>query len=67
MEADLNQQIDNMEGLAAHAGKDGETIITMISDDNFNTAAAADAAAAVRAPTPAAWRRLRRGKCALAY
>lgn len=36
MEADLGQQIDNMEGLAVHAGDDGETILTIISDDNFN-------------------------------
>ncbi|MEO6395771.1 MAG: esterase-like activity of phytase family protein [Devosia sp.] len=28
--------IDNMEGLAVHAGPGGETRITLISDDNFN-------------------------------
>jgi len=28
--------IDNMEGIAVHAGPDGETRITLISDDNFN-------------------------------
>lgn len=36
VEADLNQEIDNMEGLAVHAGANGETILTLISDDNFN-------------------------------
>ena len=28
--------IDNMEGLAAHAGPDGETRVTIVSDNNFN-------------------------------
>ena len=28
--------LDNMEGLAVHPGPDGQTRITMISDDNFN-------------------------------
>ena len=28
-------EIDNMEGLAVHAGPDGSTRITMVSDDNF--------------------------------
>ncbi|MGI9385862.1 MAG: esterase-like activity of phytase family protein [Methyloligellaceae bacterium] len=28
--------IDNMEGIAAHVGPSGETVITVISDDNFN-------------------------------
>ncbi len=37
MEADLNQEIDNMEGLAVHSGPQGETILTLISDDNFNS------------------------------
>lgn len=36
LEADMNQQIDNMEGLAAHTNSRGETILTLISDDNFN-------------------------------
>lgn len=36
LEADLNQEIDNMEGLAVHASASGETILTLISDDNFN-------------------------------
>ncbi len=36
IEADLNDNIDNMEGLAATRLKSGEILITMISDDNFN-------------------------------
>lgn len=36
VEADMKQQIDNMEGLAVHHNARGETIITLISDDNFN-------------------------------
>lgn len=36
MAADLGQEIDNMEGLAVHTNKSGETILTLISDDNFN-------------------------------
>ena len=35
-EADLRQSIDNMEGLSVHRGSDGETVLTMISDDNFS-------------------------------
>jgi hypothetical protein len=35
-DADLTAQIDNMEGLSVHRGPDGETILTMISDDNFS-------------------------------
>jgi hypothetical protein len=34
--ADMGYQIDNMEGLSAHRGPDGATILTMISDDNFS-------------------------------
>ncbi|HEY8245664.1 MAG TPA: esterase-like activity of phytase family protein [Hyphomicrobium sp.] len=34
--ADGSREIDNMEGLATHMGADGEIIVTMISDDNFN-------------------------------
>lgn len=33
-----NLSIDNMEGIAVHRGRKGETIITLISDDNFNSA-----------------------------
>lgn len=36
MEADLGQEVDNLEGLAVHKTASGETIVTMISDDNFN-------------------------------
>jgi hypothetical protein len=34
--ADMGYQIDNMEGLSAHPGPNGSTILTMISDDNFS-------------------------------
>lgn len=36
LEADLSHEIDNLEGLAVSRGAHGETVITMISDDNFN-------------------------------
>lgn len=36
MAADGAREIDNMEGLAVHVAPSGETIVTMISDDNFN-------------------------------
>ena len=36
LHADMAYQIDNMEGLALHRGARGETILTLISDDNFN-------------------------------
>ncbi len=36
IEADLGQEIDNMEGMAVHL-ENGRTIITLISDDNFST------------------------------
>lgn len=35
IEADLGQEIDNMEGLAVHQ-EQGRTILTLISDDNFS-------------------------------
>jgi hypothetical protein len=35
-EADMNYQIDNMEGLAVHRGAGGELVLTLISDDNFS-------------------------------
>jgi hypothetical protein len=35
-EADLGQEVDNMEGLDVHRTPDGNTILTMISDDNFS-------------------------------
>ncbi|MGY4475618.1 esterase-like activity of phytase family protein [Bradyrhizobium sp. USDA 3364] len=34
--ADLGNEIDNMEGIDAHVTADGETVLTMISDDNFS-------------------------------
>jgi hypothetical protein len=34
--ADLAYQIDNMEGIATHRTAGGETIITIVSDDNFS-------------------------------
>lgn len=34
--ADLGYQIDNMEGVGVHQTPDGETILTLISDDNFS-------------------------------
>jgi hypothetical protein len=36
IEADLGYQIDNMEGLAVHRAANGETILTLVSDDNFS-------------------------------
>ena len=36
IEADLGYQIDNMEGIAVHRNARGETIITLVSDDNFS-------------------------------
>ena len=36
IEADLGYQIDNMEGLGLHRNARGETILTLISDDNFS-------------------------------
>ena len=35
IEADLGQEIDNMEGLCVHRGQ-GKTVLTLISDDNFS-------------------------------
>jgi hypothetical protein len=35
-EADLRFEIDNMEGLAVHRAADGETVLTLVSDDNFS-------------------------------
>jgi hypothetical protein len=36
IEADLAYQIDNMEGIAVHRTAGGETILTIVSDDNFS-------------------------------
>ena len=35
-DADLGHEIDNMEGLDVHRNADGETVLTMVSDDNFS-------------------------------
>jgi len=35
-QGDSSYEIDNMEGLAVHKGAAGETILSLISDDNFN-------------------------------
>jgi hypothetical protein len=35
-EADLGREIDNMEGIDAHVTPEGDTVLTMISDDNFS-------------------------------
>jgi hypothetical protein len=32
----MGQEIDNMEGLGLHTNAAGETIVTLVSDDNFN-------------------------------
>ena len=34
--ADFGQQIDNFEALGVHRGSAGETVLTLISDDNFS-------------------------------
>lgn len=34
--ADLGHEIDNMEGIDAHVTPEGETVLTLISDDNFS-------------------------------
>lgn len=36
LDGDLSNQIDNMEGLAIHVDDAGETILTLVSDDNQN-------------------------------
>jgi len=36
IEADLGYQIDNMEGIAVTRNATGETIVTLVSDDNFS-------------------------------
>ena len=35
-EADLGYEIDNMEGVSVHRSPSGETVLTLISDDNFS-------------------------------
>ncbi|MBW7961530.1 esterase-like activity of phytase family protein [Bradyrhizobium sp. BR 10261] len=34
--ADLGHEVDNMEGIDAHVTDDGETVLTLVSDDNFS-------------------------------
>ncbi len=38
IEADMGYQIDNMEGLSVHRDANGETVLTLMSDDNFSAA-----------------------------
>lgn len=35
-EADMGYAIDNMEGIDAHVSPEGETVLTLVSDDNFS-------------------------------
>jgi hypothetical protein len=35
-EANLADEVDNMEGIDAHVTPEGETVLTMVSDDNFS-------------------------------
>lgn len=35
--AAAGRAVDNMEGIAIHSGPNGETLITIVSDDNFNS------------------------------
>jgi hypothetical protein len=34
--ADLSNEIDNMEGIDSHVTPEGDTVLTMVSDDNFS-------------------------------
>ncbi len=36
LQCDSSFEIDNMEGLGVHLGPRGETVLTLVSDDNFN-------------------------------
>ena len=36
LDADDSLNIDNMEAIAAHRGASGETVLTIMSDDNFS-------------------------------
>lgn len=36
LEADMSEEIDNMEAISAHRAADGGTVLTVMSDDNFN-------------------------------
>lgn len=35
-EVDLGYEVDNMEGIDSHVTPEGETVLTMVSDDNFS-------------------------------
>jgi hypothetical protein len=35
-EADLGYEVDNMEGIDAHVTPEGDTVLTLVSDDNFS-------------------------------
>ena len=35
-DADLGNEIDNMEGIDAHVTPEGETVLTMVSEDHFS-------------------------------
>jgi hypothetical protein len=35
-EADLGHEIDNLEGVSVHRNAAGETVLTLVSDDNFS-------------------------------
>ena len=35
-EADLGNTVDNMEALEVHQAANGDTVLTMVSDDNFS-------------------------------
>ncbi len=35
-DADLGDEVDNMEGIDAHVTAEGDTVLTMVSDDNFS-------------------------------
>jgi hypothetical protein len=34
--SDMGYEIDNMESVAVHTSAGGETVVTIVSDDNFN-------------------------------
>lgn len=36
-EANPGNEVDNMEGIDAHVTPEGETVLTLVSDDNFST------------------------------
>jgi hypothetical protein len=36
LQADSSSEIDNMEAIAVHRGARGETVVSLVSDDNFN-------------------------------